>query len=108
MFDTLAANIALVLVFILIGGFFAAAEIAMVSLRESQVRKLSQRGRRGERVAKLAHDPNRFLSAVQIGVTVATMLSAAFGADRLAAQLVPVLERWQVPQAVAPCSGSCW
>ncbi|MFI7638465.1 hemolysin family protein [Nonomuraea sp. NPDC049400] len=102
MFDTVAANIALVLLFILIGGFFAAAEIAMVSLRDSQVRKLSQRGRRGERVAKLARDPNRFLSAVQIGVTVATMLSAAFGADRLAGQLVPVLERWRVPGAVAP------
>ncbi|MFG2077364.1 hemolysin family protein [Nonomuraea maritima] len=102
MFDTVAANIALVLLFILIGGFFAAAEMAMVSLRESQVRKLSRRGRRGERVAKLARDPNRFLSAVQIGVTVATMLSAAFGADRLAAQLVPVLEGWRVPQSVAP------
>ncbi|MEO3793903.1 hemolysin family protein [Nonomuraea sp. B10E15] len=102
MFDTVVANIALVLLFILIGGFFAAAEIAMVSLRDSQVRQMSQRGRRGERVAKLARDPNRFLSAVQIGVTVATMLSAAFGADRLAAQLVPVLEGWRVPEAVAP------
>ncbi|MGW0801966.1 hemolysin family protein [Nonomuraea sp. NPDC002799] len=102
MFDTVVANIALVLLFILIGGFFAAAEIAMVSLRESQVRKISQQGRRGERVAKLARDPNRFLSAVQIGVTVATMLSAAFGADRLAAQLVPVLERWEPLRAVAP------
>jgi putative hemolysin len=39
-------NIALVLVFILIGSFFAAAEIALVSLRESQVERLSQRGRR--------------------------------------------------------------
>ncbi|MET8861398.1 hemolysin family protein [Nonomuraea sp. NPDC004580] len=102
MFDTVAANIALVLLFILIGGFFAAAEIAMVSLRDSQVRKLSQQGRRGERVAKLAQDPNRFLSAVQIGVTVATMLSAAFGADRLAAQFEPVLVSWRVPEAVAP------
>ncbi|TDD12576.1 HlyC/CorC family transporter [Nonomuraea deserti] len=102
MFDTVAANIALVLLFILIGGFFAAAEMAMVSLRDSQVRQISQRGRRGERVAKLARDPNRFLSAVQIGVTVATMLSAAFGADRLAAQFVPVLEAWRVPGAVAP------
>ncbi|GAB2915591.1 hemolysin family protein [Nonomuraea fastidiosa] len=101
MFDTVAANIALVLLFILIGGFFAAAEIAMVSLRDSQVRKLSQQGKRGERVAKLAQDPNRFLSAVQIGVTVATMLSAAFGADRLAAQFAPVLVGWGVPEAVA-------
>lgn len=105
MFDTLGANIALVLLFILVGGFFAGAEMAMVSLRESQVRKLARRGRRGERVAKLARDPNRFLSAVQIGVTVATMLSAAFGADRLGMELVPLLERWRVPHAVAPVLG---
>ncbi|MER7362032.1 hemolysin family protein [Nonomuraea wenchangensis] len=105
MFDTVAANVALVLLFVLIGGFFAAAEIAMVSLRESQIRKLSDRGRRGERVAKLARDPNRFLSAVQIGVTVATMLSAAFGADRLGAQLTPVLRGWGVPGGVAPVLG---
>ncbi|MFG1618759.1 hemolysin family protein [Nonomuraea wenchangensis] len=105
MFDTVAANVALVLLFVLIGGFFAAAEIAMVSLRESQIRKLSDRGRRGERVAKLARDPNRFLSAVQIGVTVATMLSAAFGADRLGAQLTPVLQGWGVPGGVAPVLG---
>ncbi|MEV8633317.1 hemolysin family protein [Streptosporangium sp. NPDC051023] len=99
--NSVLANAALVLVFILIGGFFAAAEMAMVSLRESQVRRLATRGRRGARVAKLAHDPNRFLSAVQIGVTVATMLSAAFGADTLARDLLPIVTAWGVPQAVA-------
>ncbi|MEU6738843.1 hemolysin family protein [Streptosporangium sandarakinum] len=95
------ANIALVLLFILIGGFFAAAEMAMVSLRESQVRRLDSRGRRGARAARLARDPNRFLSAVQIGVTVATMLSAAFGADTLARDLVPAVTGWGVPATVA-------
>ncbi|GGM88155.1 membrane protein [Thermopolyspora flexuosa] len=98
---TVAANIALVLLFILIGGFFAAAEIALVSLRESQVRRLAERGRRGARVARLARDPNRFLSSVQIGVTVATMLSAAFGADTLARDLAPALAARGVPEAVA-------
>ncbi|MEU9836622.1 hemolysin family protein [Streptosporangium sp. NPDC048047] len=95
------ANIALVLLFILIGGFFAAAEMAMVSLRESQVRRLDSRGRRGARAARLARDPNRFLSAVQIGVTVATMLSAAFGADTLARDLVPAVAGWGVPSTLA-------
>ncbi|MER7131527.1 hemolysin family protein [Streptosporangium saharense] len=98
--NSVLANASLVLVFILIGGFFAAAEMAMVSLRESQVRRLETRGRRGARAASLAHDPNRFLSAVQIGVTVATMLSAAFGADTLAREFQPVVAGWGVPQAV--------
>jgi putative hemolysin len=80
-------DILLVLAIIGIGGFFAAAEMALVSLREGQVRNLAKRGKRGQRAAKLAHDPNRFLSAVQIGVTVATLLSGAVGAATLAAHL---------------------
>ncbi|WP_433372974.1 hemolysin family protein [Streptosporangium sp. CA-115845] len=99
--NSVLANIALVMLFVLIGGFFAAAEMAMVSLRESQVRRLGARGRRGVRAARLARDPNRFLSAVQIGVTVATMLSAALGADTLARDLTPVVTGWGVPEAVA-------
>jgi putative hemolysin len=65
------ANIALVILFVLVGSMFAAAEMSLVSLRESQVRAMSARGRRGEAVARLAKDPNRFLAAVQVGVTLA-------------------------------------
>ena len=78
-----------VLAILLVGGFFSGAEMALVSLREGQVRSLAQRGKRGQRAAKLAQDPNRFLSAVQIGVTVATLLSGAFGAATLAAAMNP-------------------
>ncbi len=80
-------SILLVLAVIGIGGFFAAAEMALVSLRETQVRSLGRRGRRGQRTARLAQDPNRFLSSVQIGVTLATLLSGAFGAALLADKL---------------------
>ena len=95
------AKIALVVVFVLIGGMFAAAEMSLVSLRESQLRQLSTRGRRGERVARLASDPNRFLASVQIGVTLAGFLSAAFGAATLADELAPKLEAWGLPSGVA-------
>src|SRR3954462_8911253 len=87
------ANIGLVVVFVLIGSLFAAAEIALVSLRDSQVRALSSRGKRGEAVARLAEDPNRFLAAVQVGVTLAGFLSASFGGATLSGDLAPVLER---------------
>ena len=90
-------GILLVLVVILIGGFFAGAEMALVSLREGQVRALSRRGRSGQRAARLAQDPNRFLSAVQIGVTLATLLSGAFGADLLAGKLKTPLTHWMPP-----------
>jgi putative hemolysin len=94
-------NVALVLVFILIGGVFAGTEMALVSLRESQVNRLERQGHRGARVAAVARDPNRFLAAVQIGVTVAGFLSAAYGASTLAPDFVPGLERLGLPQGVA-------
>jgi putative hemolysin len=86
-------DIVIVLAIILIGGFFSAAEMALVSLREGQVRALAKRGKRGAKAARLAHDPNRFLSAVQIGVTVATLLSGAFGAATLAGDLDRILAK---------------
>ncbi len=75
-----------------IGGFFSASEMALVSLREGQVRALAKRGKRGQRAAKLASDPNRFFSAVQIGVTLATLVTGAYGADTLAG----VLKSWLI------------
>jgi putative hemolysin len=94
-------DILLVLAVVLIGGFFAAAEMALVSLREGQVRALSKRGKRGQRTARLAQDPNRFLSSVQIGVTLATLLSGAFGAALLSDRLGKQLSRAGLPRGVA-------
>jgi len=94
-------NIVLVLLFILLGSFFAAAEIALVSLRESQVERLSVRGRRGRTLAALVRDPNRFLAAVQVGVTLAGFISAGFGASQIAPALVPVLESWGLSEGWA-------
>jgi putative hemolysin len=94
-------DIAIVLVFVLIGGFFAAAEMALVSLREGQIRSLSNMGRRGQRAARLAEDPNRFLSSVQIGVTFATTLSGALGADLLASELRSRFIQLNLPSSAA-------
>ncbi|MHA7144953.1 hemolysin family protein [Arthrobacter sp. TmT3-37] len=87
----LVLNISLVVVFVLIGGVFAATEMALVTLRDSQVNAIAQRGKRGAKVAALARNPNRFLSAVQIGVTVAGFASAAYGASSIAPSVAPVL-----------------
>jgi len=84
-------NLLVVLVFILIGAFFAAAELALVSLRESQVQRLAEAGRRGRTLQKLVDDPNRFLATVQVGVTLAGFVSAGFGASQIAPQLATPL-----------------
>jgi len=86
-------NALVVLVLVLFGGVFSAAELALVSLRESQVKALAERSRRGQRVARLVADPNRFLAAVQIGVTLAGFLSSAVGAVTLSAEATAGLVR---------------
>lgn len=90
-------NIALVFIFVLVGGVFAATEMALVTLRESQINTIAARGRRGQKVAGLARNPNTFLSAVQIGVTVAGFASAAYGATSIAPSVAPLLIAWGVP-----------
>ncbi len=89
-------DVIIVLIIVSIGGFFSSTEMALVSLREGQVRSLAKRGRRGARAARLAADPNRFLSAVQIGVTLATLVTGAFGADTL----VGLLRSWLARQGM--------
>ena len=94
-------NIAVVLFFVLLGGFFAAAELALVSLRESQVQRLAEESRRGRRLAALTANPNRYLAAGQVGVTLAGFISAGFGASTIAPDLSPVFVGWGMEQGVA-------
>lgn len=97
----LAVSLGLVVLFTLIGGFFAAAEIALVSLRESQVERLADRGRRGRMLSSLTKDPNRFLAAVQVGVTLAGFTSAGFGAAQIAPQVAPWFESLGLASGIA-------
>lgn len=99
--ENLLVSAAVVALFVLIGGFFAAAEIALVSLREGQIRRLERDGGKHARTAALARNPNRFLASVQIGVTVAGFLSAAFGASAIAPSVAPALESVGLPPAAA-------
>lgn len=93
MADGALISVAIVLGLIALGGIFVAAEIALISLRESQVKQLASKGKRGVRVAKLTSNPNRFLAAVQVGITLCGFLSAAFGAEQLGTYVIPALER---------------
>jgi putative hemolysin len=88
---SLLGDLATVAGLILLGSLFVAAEIALISLRESQIRQLSSKGKRGAKVAHLATNPNRFLAAAQVGVTVCGFLSAALGAEKLGVYVIPQL-----------------
>ena len=76
-------SVLVVLALILVEALFVASEIALVSLRESQVETIGQQGRRGRVVATLVRDQNRWLATVQIGVTLTALLSSAYGAITL-------------------------
>jgi putative hemolysin len=102
---TTLINIGIVLVLIMVEGLFVAAEIALVSLREGQVRALAESSRRGQAVARLVADPNRFLAAVQIGVTSTALLSSAFGAVTLSDEAKRALVRQGVGDGLASAIG---
>ena len=91
-FSSLLGDIGIVALLVALGGLFVAAEIALISLRESQIKQIALKGKRGAKVAHLASNPNRLLGAVQIGVTFCGFLSAALGADRLGQYVIPWLE----------------
>jgi len=85
-------RVALVLVFISISGLFVAAEIALVSLRDSQVQQLAHRGKRGKALAQLMSNPTRFLAAAQVGITFTSFISAGLGAAEIAPLLEPLIK----------------
>ena len=92
-------SLALIVVFVTIGGFFSGSELAVLTLRESQVERLPGRG--GERVRRLRLDASRFLASVQVGVTFAGFFASAYGGATLSEPLGATLEAWGVPASVA-------
>ncbi|MFC8501890.1 hemolysin family protein [Pedococcus sp. NPDC057267] len=85
-------DIALVALLVLLNAVFAGSEMALVSLREGQLRQLERDGSaRSQRLVRLARDPNRFLATIQIGITLAGFLASATAAVSLAEPLVPHL-----------------
>ena len=94
-------NIVMIIIFQLIGAVFSCTEMTLVSLRGSQIDQMELEDARGARVAKVARNPNRFLSAVQIGTTFTGFLSASFGASALTPALMPVFHHWGMSTAAA-------
>jgi putative hemolysin len=78
----------IVLALILLNGFFAMSELAVVSARTARLQPLARNGnRKAARAIKLAEDPGRFLSAVQIGITLIGILTGAYGGATIAESL---------------------
>ncbi|MEI6621500.1 MAG: hemolysin family protein [Actinomycetes bacterium] len=95
-------SLCVIVVFSIIGGFFASAETALVALRESQVARLSVTGgKRGAKLAGLLSNPNRFLAAVQVGVTLTGFISAGYGSSKIVPHVAPFFEGLGVNEHIA-------
>ncbi|ASU58014.1 MULTISPECIES: hemolysin family protein [Nocardiopsis] len=89
--ESYGVQLGLVLVLVLVNALFAGSEIALITLREGQIKQLAARGPGGRAVARLARDPNRFLATIQIGITLAGFLASATAAVSLAQPLIEPL-----------------
>jgi putative hemolysin len=86
-----ALEIGIILLLLIANGVFAMAEIAVVSAKKARLRRLAEQGNSKAKIAlELAEAPNRFLSTVQIGITLVGIFAGAFGGATLATELA----RW--------------
>jgi magnesium and cobalt exporter, CNNM family len=95
-------ELAVAIVLIALNGLFALSELAIVSARKARLKTMAEAGRTGAATAlALAEDPGRFLSTVQIGITLVGILAGAFSGAALSEQLAAMLEGVGISAAVA-------
>lgn len=96
----LIVNIALVLFFVFLNGFFVAAEFAIVKVRFTQIEPLARKGNLRARIAKeLITHLDAYLSATQLGITMASLALGWIGEPFVASMIRPALENWQIRDA---------
>jgi putative hemolysin len=89
------------IILIVLNAFFAASEIALISLNDNRIRLKAEEGnKKAIQIKKLLDEPSRFLATIQIGITLAGFLASAFAADSFAGRLVTLIKRTgvQVPE----------
>lgn len=95
-------EILIVLLLILANGLFALSEIALVTARKTRLYKAAKDGNSGaEKALEMMQKPGRFLSTVQIGITLIGIFSGAFGGSRIAVYLVPLISSFEPLAAYA-------
>ena len=86
------AQLVVLIILIFVNAFFAAAEIAFISLNDAKIEKQVKEGnKKAKQIEKMLKAPSKFLATIQIGITLAGFLSSAFASDAFAEKLAPVL-----------------
>ena len=95
MIEKMISQLMVLAILILINAFFAASEIAFISLNDAKIAKLAKDGdKKAKRISKMLKEPSKFLATIQIGVTLAGFLMSAFASETFADKLAPVLQNW--------------
>lgn len=98
----MSIEIAVILLLVLLNGFFALSEMALVSSRRARLQVRAEQGSHGARVAlSLLEDPTQFLSAVQVGITLIGIVTGVYSGATLAAHLDDIIAAWGVPMRYA-------
>lgn len=85
-------QIFILIILIGLNAFFAASEIAFISLNDAKIEKQAKEGnKKAKQIEKMLETPSKFLSTIQIGITLAGFLSSAFASDAFAYRLAPIL-----------------
>ncbi len=85
-------SIIVLIILIFINAFFAATEMAFISLNDNKIKMMAkEKNKKAMRIQKMLENPSKFLATIQIGITLAGFLSSAFAADTFADKLAPVL-----------------
>ena len=88
-------QILILVILIGLNAFFAASEIAFISLNDAKIDKQAKEGnKKAKQIQKMLKTPSKFLATIQIGITLAGFLSSAFASDAFAQDLAPVLNSW--------------
>lgn len=88
-------QVVILIILILVNGYFAASEIAFISLNDAKIAKQAKEGnKKAKQILKMLENPSRFLATIQIGITLAGFLSSAFASDAFASKLAPILNEW--------------
>ena len=85
-------QILILIILIFLNAFFAASEIAFISLNDAKIEKQAKEGnKKAKQIEKMLENPSKFLATIQIGITLAGFLSSAFASDAFAYRLAPLL-----------------
>ena len=88
-------QIIFLIILILLNAYFAASEMAYISLNDAKIEKEEKEGnKKAQKIKKMLKNPSKFLATIQIGITLAGFLSSAFAADTFASELSPILNEW--------------